>query len=176
MMCCCYCLVAKFCPTLQPHGLQQARLPFPPPAPGTCSNSCPLSWWCHPTISSSVVPFSSYLQSFPASRSFPMSSLFASDAQKVLELQFQHEFSSVQLLNHVRLFATPWIAARQASLSITNSVDMTLSKLQEIVEDRGAWCAVAWGWTQLSDRTAIIFTGCTLHEAQSHIPSTQHYT
>jgi len=58
---------------LQPHGLQHARLPCPSPTPGACSNSCPLSQWCHPTISSSVVYFSSCLQSFPASGSFPMS-------------------------------------------------------------------------------------------------------
>ena len=57
-------------PTLQPHGLQHTRPPCPSPAPGTYSNSCPLSQWCHPTISSSVVPFSSHLQSFPASGSF----------------------------------------------------------------------------------------------------------
>ena len=55
--------------SLQPHGLQHARLPCPSPAPKACSNSCPLSRWCHPTISSSVVPFSSWLQSFPASGS-----------------------------------------------------------------------------------------------------------
>ena len=53
------------------HGLQHARLPCPSPTPGACSNSCPLSWWCHPTISFSVVPFSSCLQSFPASGFFP---------------------------------------------------------------------------------------------------------
>ena len=52
--------------SLQPHRLQHARLPCPSPAPGAYSNSCPLSWWCHPTISSSVVPFSSCLQSFPS--------------------------------------------------------------------------------------------------------------
>ena len=52
--------------SLPPHGVQLARLPCPSPSPGTCSNSCPLSWWHHPTISSSVVPFSSCLQSFPA--------------------------------------------------------------------------------------------------------------
>ena len=56
--------------SLQPHGLQHTRLPSPSPTPGACSNSCPLSWWCHPTISSSVIPFSSCLQSFPASGSF----------------------------------------------------------------------------------------------------------
>ena len=62
------------------HGLQYTRL-LCPPSPGTCSNSCPLSWWCHPTISSSTVPFSSYLQSFPAPGSFPMSWLFTSGGQ-----------------------------------------------------------------------------------------------
>ena len=51
--------------SLRPHGLQHATLPCPSPIHATCSNSCPLSWWCHPTISSSVIPFSSYLQSFP---------------------------------------------------------------------------------------------------------------
>ena len=56
--------------SLWPYGLQHARLPYPSPTPRTCSNSCPSSWWCHPTISSSVVPFSSFLQSFPASGSF----------------------------------------------------------------------------------------------------------
>ena len=59
--------------SLRPHGLQHARLPCPSPTPRVYSNSCPSSWWCHPTISSSVVPFSSCLQSFPASGSFPMS-------------------------------------------------------------------------------------------------------
>ena len=67
--------------SLQPHGLQHARPPCPSPTPGAYSNSHPLSWWCHPTISSSVVPFSSCLQSFPASGSFPMSQLFESGGQ-----------------------------------------------------------------------------------------------
>ena len=64
--------------SLQSHGLQHARLPCPSPTSGACSNLCPSSWWCHPTISFSVVPFSSCLQSFPASGSFPISQLFAS--------------------------------------------------------------------------------------------------
>ena len=66
--------------SLWPHGLQHARLPCPSPAPRACSNSCPLSWWCHPTISSSLVPFSC-LQSFPASASFPVNQFFASGGQ-----------------------------------------------------------------------------------------------
>jgi len=67
--------------SLWPHGLQHAMLPSPSPTPGACSNSCLLGWWCHPTISSSVFPFSSCLQSFPASGSFPMHQLFASGGQ-----------------------------------------------------------------------------------------------
>ena len=59
--------------SLRPCGLQHARPPCPSPAPGIYSNSCPSSWWCHPNISSSVIPFSSCLQSFPASGSCPMS-------------------------------------------------------------------------------------------------------
>ena len=66
-----------------PHGLQHARLPCPSPSPGACSNSCPLSQWCHPTISSSVIPFFSCLQSFPASGSFPMSWLFVPTGQNI---------------------------------------------------------------------------------------------
>ena len=68
---------------LQPHGLQHATLPCPSPTPGAYSNSCPLSRWCHPTISYSVVPFSSCLQSFPASGSFLMSQFFTSGGQSI---------------------------------------------------------------------------------------------
>ena len=77
--------------SLWPRGLQHARLPCPSPTPGTCSNSCPLSQWCHPTISSSVSLFSSGLQSFPASGSFPMSQFFTSGRAKVLEFQLQYQ-------------------------------------------------------------------------------------
>ena len=69
--------------SLQPHGLQHARLPCPSPTPRAFSNSCPLSQWCHPTISSSVIPFSSHLQSFPAPGPFQMSQFFASDDQNI---------------------------------------------------------------------------------------------
>ena len=69
--------------SLQPHGLHHTRIPCPSPTPGVYSNSCPLSWWCHPTISSSVIPFSSYLQSFPSSWSSQMSQLFASGGQSI---------------------------------------------------------------------------------------------
>ena len=68
---------------LGPHGLQHARPPCPSPTPGVYSNSCPLSRWCHPTISSPVVPFSSCPQSLPASGSFSMSQFFASGGQSI---------------------------------------------------------------------------------------------
>ena len=88
--------------SLWPHGPQQARPPCPSPTPGVYSNSCPLSQWCHPTISSSGIPFSSHLQSLPASESFQMSQFFASGGQSigvsasasVLPVNIQDWFSS----------------------------------------------------------------------------------
>ena len=69
--------------SLWPHKSQHARPPYPSPTPGVCSDSSPSSWWCHPTISSSVIPFSSCLQSFPALGSFLMSQLFRSGSQSI---------------------------------------------------------------------------------------------
>ena len=69
--------------SLWPHGLQRARLPCLSSTPRACSSSCPLSWWCHPTILSSVIAFSSCLQSFPAMVSFPMSQYFTSGGQSI---------------------------------------------------------------------------------------------
>ena len=76
--------------SLWPHGLQHTRPPCPSPTPGAYSNSCPLSRWCHPIISYSVVPFFSHLQSFPTSGSFQMSQFFSSGGQS-LEFQLQHQ-------------------------------------------------------------------------------------
>ena len=69
--------------SLRPHGLQHTRPPCSSPTPGVYPNSCPLSWWCHPTISTSVIPFFSCFQSFPASRSFQMSQFFASGDRSI---------------------------------------------------------------------------------------------
>ena len=80
---CQFSSIAQSCRTLWRHGLRHARPPCPSPTPGVYSNSCPLSWWCHPTISFSVFPFFSHLQSFPASGSFQMSQLFASGGQSI---------------------------------------------------------------------------------------------
>ena len=75
--------VAQSCLTLRPQGLQHARPPCPSPTPGICSNSCPLRQWCHPTISSSVIPFFSCHLSFPASGSFQMTQFFPSGNQSI---------------------------------------------------------------------------------------------
>ena len=84
---CCCCSATKFCPTLWPHRLQHARLLCPPVSPGVCSNSCPLSWWCHPTISSSDIPFSC-LQSSQHQGLFQWVSSLQQVA-KVLEFSFR---------------------------------------------------------------------------------------
>ena len=80
---CCYS-VTKLCDSKEsPHRIHYARFPCPSPSPGVCSNSCPLSRWCHPIISSFVIPFSSCLHSFPASGSFPVSWFFTSGGQSI---------------------------------------------------------------------------------------------
>ena len=90
VFCCCSSRWVVF-PSLQPHGLQHTEVPCPSPSLRACLNSCPLSRWWHPTILSSVVPFSSCLRSCPASGSFLMNQPFASGGPKVLEFQFQHQ-------------------------------------------------------------------------------------
>ena len=83
---------------LWPHGLQHARPPCPSPTPRAYSNSCPSCPWCHPTVSSSVVPFSSHLQSFPASGSFPMSQFFTSGGQSIgfsFSISLSNEYSGL---------------------------------------------------------------------------------
>ena len=74
----------------EPHGIQHARFPCPLPTPEVYSNSCPLNQWCHPTISSSIIPFSSCLQSFLASVSFPMSQFLPSGGQSI-GFQLKHQ-------------------------------------------------------------------------------------
>ena len=112
---CCYSF-AKSCLTLWLHGLQHPRLPYPSLSLGVCSNSCPFSWWCHPTISSSVVPFSSCPLSSPASESFPMSWLFASGGQSI----GPSASTSIILMNIQSWFSlgwTGWISLQSEGLS-----------------------------------------------------------
>ena len=86
--------VAQSCPTLQPHGLRHARSPCPSPTPGVNSNSCPLSWWCHPAISSSVVPFSS--RAFDHSQYQGLFKWVSFSQQVAKELKFQLQHQSFQ--------------------------------------------------------------------------------
>ena len=102
--------------SLQPHGLQHARPPCPSPTPGACSNSCPSSRWCHPTNSSSVVPFSSRLQSFPASGSFPMSQFFTSDSQSV-GVSSSASVLPMNIQDWFPLGLTGWISLQSKGLS-----------------------------------------------------------
>ena len=91
--------------SFQTHGLQHSRLPCPSPSPDGYSNSCPLSWWCHPTISSSVVPFSSHLLLFPASGSFQMSQFLASGGLSI----GASASASILPMNIQDLFPLGWI-------------------------------------------------------------------
>ena len=116
--------------SLWPQGLQHTRLPCPSLSPGACSNSCPASQWCHPTISSSVVPFSSCLQSFPASGSFPMSQLFTSG-------------DAFELWCWTRLLRVPW-TARRSNQSILKEISPEYSGL--MLKD---WC-LSWSSSTLA--------------------------
>ena len=95
--------------SLQPHGLQHARLPCPSPTSGACSNSCPLSQWWHPSISSSVVPFSSCLQSFPESGSIPMSQFFTTGGQS-FGVSALASVLSMNIQGWIPLGLTSWIS------------------------------------------------------------------
>ena len=94
--------------SLQPHGLQHARILCLSPSPRTCSNSCPLSQWFHSTISSSVIPFSSCLQPFPASGSFPVSQIFESGDQNIVSSASASVFP-VNIQDWFPLGLTSWI-------------------------------------------------------------------
>ena len=102
--------------SLWPHGPQHARPPCPSPAPGAYSNSCPLSQWCHPTISSSVDPFSSHLQSFPASGSFQMSQFLASGGQSI-GVSASASVLPINIQDWFPLGWTGWISLQSKELS-----------------------------------------------------------
>ena len=102
--------------SLRPHGLQHTRPPCPSPTPGAYSNSCPLNQWCHPTISSSVVPFSSHLQSFPPSGLFKWVSS-SHQVAKVLEFQLQHQSFQWIFRTWFPLGWTSWISLLSKGLS-----------------------------------------------------------
>ena len=113
---------------LHPHGLQHARPPCPSPTPGAYSNSCPSCQWCHPTISSSVIPFSSCLQSTPASRSFRMSQFFASGGQSI-GVSASTSVLPVNIQDWVPLGWIGWITLQSKGLSGVFS-NTTVQKIQ----------------------------------------------
>ena len=113
--------------SLQPHGLQHARPPCPSPTPRACSNSCSLSWCCHPTISSSVVPFSSCLQSLPASGSFPVSQFFASGGQSI-GVSVSASVFPMNIQDSFPIGQTGWISLQSKGLSRVLS-NTTVQKL-----------------------------------------------
>ena len=102
--------------SLWPHGLQHTRPPYPSPTPEVYSNSCPLSWWCHPTVSFSVVPFSSLLQSFPASGSFPVSQFFTSGGQSI-GVPASASVLPMNIQDWFPLRCTGWISLQSKGLS-----------------------------------------------------------
>ena len=102
--------------SLQAHGLQYVRLPCPSPTPGAYSNSCPFSQWCHPTISSSVVPFS-HLQPFPVSGSFPVSQFFTSGGQSI-GVSASTSVLPVNVQDWFPLGLTGWISLQSKGVSL----------------------------------------------------------
>ena len=102
--------------SLRPHGLQHARLPCPSPTPGVYSNSYPVNEWCHPTISSSVIPSSVRLQSFPSSESFQMSQFFASGSQSIA-VSASASIFPVNIQDWFPLRFTDWISLQSKGLS-----------------------------------------------------------
>ena len=102
--------------SLQPRELQHSRLSCPSPCPRTCSNSCPLGWWCHPTISSSVIPYSSCVQSFPASGSLLISWFFTSGGQ-IIGASASASILPINIQGWFPLGWTGWISLQSKGLS-----------------------------------------------------------
>ena len=123
--------------SLRPHELQHARPPCPSPTPGVHPSPCPLSWWCHPTISSSVVPFSSCPQSFPASGSLQMSQFFASGDQSI-GVSASTSVLPMNTQDWSPLGWTHWISLQSKGLSrvFSKMVTITLSTRQQ----KRHWC------------------------------------
>ena len=123
--------------SLRLHGLQYVRLLCPSPTPKACSNVCSLSWWCHPNISSSVVPFSSCLQSFPASRSFQMSQFFTSGGQNI-GVSALASVLPINIQDWLPLGMTDWISLQSKGFSRVFS-NTTVQKHQFFSTQLSLW-------------------------------------
>ena len=125
--------------SLQPHELQHTKPPCPSPTPGVYPNSCPLSRWCHPTISSSVIPYSSCPQPFPASESFPVSWLFASGGRSIgVSASASASVLPVNIQDWFPLGWTGWISLQSKGLSTVFS-STTLQKYQFFGTQPSLW-------------------------------------
>ena len=163
--------------SLRPRGLQHTRLPCPSPSPRACANSCPLSQWCHPIISSSVVPFFSCFQSFPASGSFLMGQLFksgvgASASASVPPMNIQDWFPlgltgliSLQSKGLSRVFSNTTVQAL-ANLSF-------LSLSFPVCEIKITWTSLLVQWLGLCLPTWGIQVQPLVRELRSHMPLCQ---
>ena len=126
--------------SLRPYGLQNTRLPCPSPTPEACSNSCASSQWCHPTMSSSVIPFSSCLQSFPPSGSFPMSQFFASGGQSIgvsasvsvlpMNIQDQFPLGLTTLIGREWIHVYVWLSPFASTWNYHNIVNLLYSNIK----------------------------------------------
>ena len=153
--------------SLRPHGLQHAKLLCPSPTPRACSNSCPLSQWCHPTISSSVIPFSSHLQSFPASGSFPTSQFFASSGQSLgisggsIELPYDPVILLLGI--HPRGMKTTVLTKTGTFVNVPSSIIYNSQKVQPKCPSTDEWINKMW-YTHIKEYyVALKRNGALMH-------------
>ena len=131
--------------SLRPRGLEHARLTCPSPTPRAFSNSCPLSWWCHPTVSSSVIPFSSCLQSFSASGSLQMNQFFESGGQSI-GVSALASFLPMNIQDWFPLGWTGWISLQSQGLSrVFSNTNNNMDNLAD-------------GWNLIPKEYGVLFT------------------
>ena len=143
--------------SLWPHGLQHARIPCPSPTPEACSNSCPSSQWCHPTISSSAVLFSSRLQSFPASGYFPVNQFFTSGGQSI-EASASASVLPMNSQNWFPLGLTGWIFLQSKGLSrVFSKFRYHLLYILEYIHSKGDQPWVFFGRNDAKAETPVLW-------------------
>ena len=149
--------VTQSCPILKPHGVQHARLPCLSPTARASSNSCPLSWWCYPTISSSAAPFSFCLQSFPASGRFPVSQLLTSSCIKWPKYwSFSFSISPSNEYSGLISFTIDWFALLAAQGTLKNLLQN--HKLKASISQRSAFFMVQLSHPYMATGKTIALT------------------
>ena len=159
--------------SLAPQGLQHSRPPFPSSTPRVYSNSSPLSWWCHPTISFSVIPFSSRLQSFPASGSFQMTKLFSSGGQSI-GISASASVLPMSTQDWFPLGWTGWISLKSKGLSriFSNTTDqdnqffskflqqISSTKFQQNFFNKFLNLTIRSSWSEQQSALGFVFADC----------------